>query len=434
MALSDVAIRKAKPGTKPAKLTDGGGLYLLLRPDGGKWWRLDYRRPITGKRNTLSLGTYPDVGLADARARRDAARKQVASGIDPGEHRKAEKAVGREQAANSFEVVAREWLQVRKPGWTDTNFNKEQARLENHAFPYIGSRPVVSLGVADIRPVIERLSKAGHLEQAHRLRFQLSRVFKYAVATGRAERDPAADLSEALPSRRDMVKQRYPTITDPKRVGDLLRAIDGFAGTFPVACALKLAPMWFCRPGEIRMAEWAHFDLDSDNPAYRVPPVNRKLRKKDKEHPDTAPHVIPLASQAVAILRELQALTGSDKYLFPGARDHKRHMSDGAINAALIAGNPPDKRIARLPQTTKEVAESVMSWTGVHDASLDAVGGCDAQSVIARKVRVHKWTMTQSTSSPCMPTPPASVPSYQRLHAPRYDSGTCANPCDVVRF
>ena len=335
MALSDVAIRKAKPGVKPAKLTDGGGLYLLLRPDGGKWWRLDYRRPITGKRNTLSLGTYPDVGLADARARRDAARKQVASGIDPGEHRKAEKAVGREQAANSFEVVAREWLAVRKPGWTDKNFDKEQARLENHAFPYIGHKPVALLGVADIRPVIERLSKAGHLEQAHRLRFQLSRVFKYAVATGRAERDPAADLSEALPSRRDMVKQRYPTITDPKRIGDLLRAIDGFAGTFPVACALKLAPMWFCRPGEIRMAEWAHFNLDGDEPDYRVPPAIRKLRRKEKEHPDTAPHIIPLATQAVTILRKLQALTGRGRYLFPGARDPKRHMSDGAINAAL---------------------------------------------------------------------------------------------------
>lgn len=132
-----------------------------------------------------------------------------------------------------------------------------------------------------------------------------------------------------------MTKQRYPTITDPKRIGDLLRAIDGFAGTFPVACALKLAPMWFCRPGEIRMAEWAHFNLDGDEPAYRVPPAIRKLRKKDKEHPDTAPHVIPLATQAVAILWELRALTGRGRYLFPGARDPKRHMSDGAINAAL---------------------------------------------------------------------------------------------------
>jgi hypothetical protein len=161
MALSDVAIRKAKPGAKQAKLTDGGGLYLLLRPDGGRRWRLDYRRPITGKRNTLSLGTYPDVGLADARARRDEARKQLVAGIDPGEHRKAEKAVGRDQAANSFEVVSREWLAVRKPEWTDKNYEKEERRLENHAFPYIGGRPVASLGVADIRPLIERLSKAG---------------------------------------------------------------------------------------------------------------------------------------------------------------------------------------------------------------------------------------------------------------------------------
>lgn len=335
MALSDVAIRKAKPGAKPAKLADGGGLYLLLRPDGAKWWRLDYRRPVTGKRNTLSLGTYPDVGLADARVRREAARKQIAAGIDPGEYRKAEKLAGRERAANSFEVVAREWLQVRKPGWTDKNWDKEQARLVNHVFPYIGGKPVALLGVADIRPLIERLSKAGHLEQAHRLRFQLSRVFKYAVATGRAERDPAADLCEALPSRRDMTKVRYPTITDPRRVGDLLRAIDSFAGTFPVACALKLAPMWFCRPGEIRMAEWAHFNLEGEDPVYRVPPAIRKLRKKDKEHPDTAPHVIPLATQAVAILQELRALTGRDRYLFPGARDPKRCMSDGTINAAL---------------------------------------------------------------------------------------------------
>ncbi|WP_374383935.1 tyrosine-type recombinase/integrase [Thermomonas sp.] len=335
MPLSDLAIRKTKPSAKPVKLTDGGGLYLLLRPDGGRWWRLDYRRPVTGKRNTVSLGTYPEVGLADARGRRDDARKQLAAGIDPGEHRKAEKAVGRDQAANSFEVVSREWLAVRKPGWTDKNFDKEQGRLEKHAFPYIGGRPVASLGVSDIRPLIERLSKAGHLEQAHRLRFQLSRIFKFAVATERADRDPAADLSEVLPSRRDMVKQRYPTITDPERVGDLLRAIDGFSGTFPVACALKLAPMWFCRPGEIRMAEWTHFDLEGPSPTYRVPPANRKLRKKEKEHPDTPPHVIPLAKQAVVILLELQKFTGRDRYLFPGARDAKRHMSDGAINAAL---------------------------------------------------------------------------------------------------
>lgn len=398
MALSDVAIRKAKPGAKPVKLADGGGMYLLVRPDGSKWWRLDYRRPVTGKRNTLSLGTYPDVGLADARTRRDGARKQLAAGIDPGEHRKAERTAGRERAANSFEVVAREWLQVRKPGWTDGNLAKEEARLENHAFPYIGGKPVGSLGVADIRPLIERLYKAGHLEQAHRLRFQLSRVFKYAVATARADRDPAADLSEALPSRRDIVKQRYPTITDPARVGDLLRAIDGFKGTFPVACALRLAPMWFCRPGEIRMAEWVHFDLDGDDAVYRVPPAIRKLRKKEKENPDTAPHVIPLATQAVAILRELHALTGRDRYLFPGARDQKRHMSDGAINAALARIGFKDEMVGHGFRHMASTRLRELGWAReVVEAQLShKVGGTEgvynmAEYLPMRRTMMQAW-------------------------------------------
>lgn len=398
MALSDVAIRKAKPGAKPVKMADGGGMYLLVRPDGSKWWRLDYRRPVTGRRNTLSLGIYPDIGLADARARRDVARKQIAAGIDPGEHRKAEKAAGLERAANSFEVIAREWLQVRKPGWTAGNLIKEQSRLENHAFPHIGAKPVAGIGVGDIRPLIERLSKAGHLEQAHRLRFQLSRVFKYAVATGRAERDPAADLSEALPSRRDMTKQRYPTITDPRRVGDLLRAIDGFAGTFPVACALKLAPLWFCRPGEIRLAEWSHFDVDGDNPVYRVPPANRKLRKKEKEHPDTAPHVIPLATQAVAILRELHALTGRDRYLFPGARDPKRHMSDGAINAALARIGFKDEMVGHGFRHLASTQLRELGWSrDVVEAQLShKVGGTEgvynmAEYLPKRREMMQAW-------------------------------------------
>ena len=332
MPLTDVAIRKAKPASKPLKLTDSDGLYLLLRPNGSRWWRMDYRRPITSKRNTLSLGVYPAVGLAEARTRRDDARRLLAAGVDPGEQRKAVKAAGAERAANSFEVIAREWLAVKSHEWTERQHAKERARLEKHAFPWIGAKPVAELGVATIRPLIDRVAKAGHLEQAHRLRFQLSRVFQFAVATGRAERDPAADLKAVLPSRR---KQNFATITDPKRVGELLRAIDGFTGTFPVACALKLAPMWFCRPGEIRMAEWAHFDLDGRNPVYAIPAINRKLRRADKEDPNTPPHIVALSHQAVSILRELQFLTGRGKYLFPSARDAKRPMSDGAINAAL---------------------------------------------------------------------------------------------------
>lgn len=330
MPLTDAAIRKAKASGKTQRLADGGGLYLEISPSGGKWWRWKYR--FHDKEKRLSLGVYPDVGLADARQRRDEARKLKASGIDPGEHRKASKAAGLQQAANSFEVIAREWLAVKKHEWTDLQYNKEESRLKNHAFPWIGSKPISSLGVADIRLLIERVSKAGHLEQAHRLRFQLSRIFQYAVATERADRDPAADLKAVLPSRR---KQNFATITDPRRVGELLRAIDGFSGTFPVACALRLAPLWFCRPGEIRLAEWSHFDLDGKHPTYTVPPSNRKLRKADKESSRTLPHIIPLSKQALVILRELKSLTGSGKYVFPGARSSKVSMSDGAVNAAL---------------------------------------------------------------------------------------------------
>lgn len=331
MPLTDAAIRAAKPRAKPFKLSDSGGLYLEVAPSGGKWWRFKYR--LAGKEKRLSLGTYPDTSLADARDRHAQARRLVAQGIDPSSHRKAEKAAGLERAANSFEVVAREWLAVKRHEWTEKQHAKEQARLEKHAFPFIGKEPVGSLGVRDVRPLIERPAKAGHLEQAHRLRYQLSRVFQFAVATERAERDPAADLKAVLPARSK--NKHFATITDPARVGEFLRAVDGFTGTFPVACALKLAPLWFCRPGEIRMAEWAQFELDSEEPTYRVPPTIRKLRKADKENPKTQPHLIPLSTQAVAILRELQQLTGRGRYLFPGARDPKRHMSDGTINAAI---------------------------------------------------------------------------------------------------
>jgi integrase len=330
MSLTDAAVRKAKPTDKPQKLTDGGGLYLLLNPNDSRWWRFDYR--FAGKRKTLSMGTYPDTGLADAREKRDVARKLLAAGVDPGVQRKAEKTAGTERAANSFEVVAREWLLVKQPEWTPKQFDKERGRLENHAFPRIGALPIAGIGVAEIRPLLAHQVKQGHIEQAHRLRHQLSRVFRFAVATERANRDPAADLRDTLPARNP---KNHPTITDPVKVGELMRAIEGFGGTFPVHCALKLASLWFCRPGEVRMAEWAHFDLDSEHPAYTVPPPNRKLKKAAKENPATPPHIVPLSRQALEVLRELHPLTGRGRYLFPNARDPKRHMSDMAINAAL---------------------------------------------------------------------------------------------------
>lgn len=333
MPLTDTAIRKTKPEQKPLKLRDGGGLYLILRPDGARWWRLDYRRPVSGKRNTLSLGTYPDTGLAEARGERDRARKQLAAGIDPGQHRKAEQSAGIERAGNSFEVISREWLAVKAHGWTDSHHAKQKVRLEAHVLPWIGKKPIAEVGVSDLRPLLNRMVERSHHEQAHRVMAAISSVFKYAVATERADRNPAADLGAALPSRR---KRSFPTITDPKEVGGLLRAMDRYRGEPATSAALKLAPMTFVRPGELRGARWAEFDLDHpDGARWVIPASRRKLPKADKEDPNTEPHVVPLAEQAVAILRDLQPLTGHREYVFPGVRDPKRCMSENTVNAAL---------------------------------------------------------------------------------------------------
>lgn len=323
--LTDQFCKNAPPG----KQFDGGGLFLHVT-EVGRYWRLKYRH--AGKEKLLSLGVYPEVTLAKARHRRDDARALVQEGRDPGAERQADKLRAKLAADNTFEAVAREWLEMKAHEWTPRQHDKERDRLENHAFPWIGHLPVADIGVSEIRPLLARVVKRGHLEQSHRLRHQLSRVFRFAVATERATRDPAADLRDTLPARQ---KKNFPTITDPKQVGELLRAIDAYSGTFEVLCALKLAPLWFCRPGEIRLAEWEHFDLDGELPSYTVPPANRKLRKAEKENPSTPPHLVPLSRQALLILRELQSLTGHGRYLFPGARTPSRPMSDGAVNMAL---------------------------------------------------------------------------------------------------
>lgn len=331
MKLTDAAIRKAKPGDKPRRLADGGGLYLEVAPAGGKWWRYKYR--FDGKEKRLSLGTYPDTSLAEARERHAAARKQLAAGIDPSASRKAAKAAGAEQAANSFEAIAREWLAQQQPGWTAGHYDKQEARLKNHAFPAIGAKPVATIGVADIRPIIARMSKARTTEQLHRVMAAISSVFRYAVATERAERNPAADLSAAMPQR---VKRNFATITDPQAVGALLRAIDGYRGEATTCAALKLAPLTFVRPGELRGARWAEIELDHHGgPRWVIPPARRKLPKAAKESPTTEPHIVPLSRQAVEILRELHPLTGHREHVFPGVRHPKRCMSENTVNAAL---------------------------------------------------------------------------------------------------
>lgn len=321
MPLTDTAIRKTKPGPKPRKLYDAKGLYLLLRPDGSRWWRWKYRRPVTGKENTLSLGVYPDTGLADARAKRDEARKLLANGVDPGEHRRAEKAAGKERAANSFEVVAREWIAKQKSGWVESHASRIELRLKNDVFPWLGGRPVADIGARELLTTLNRVVDRGAVESAHRILQNCSQVFRYAIITARADRNPAEDLRGALPP----VKQTHrAAITQPKRIGELLRAIDAYKGSLVTKCALRLAPHVFLRPGELRQAEWEEFDLDAAE--WNIPPEKMKMRSA---------HLVPLSTQALAILREIEPLTGGGKYVFPSARTADRPMSDNAVLAAL---------------------------------------------------------------------------------------------------
>lgn len=315
--LTDTAIRKTKSADKPRRLFDGGGLYLEVAPSGGKWWRLKYR--FGGKEKRLSLGTYPDTGLADARARRDAARKLLAAGIDPGEQRKAERAAGNERAANSFEVVAREWLA--KQSWVQSYRIKVEAWMGNDVYPYIGARPIAELSAPEFLRVARRIEERGAIESAHRVMQTCGQILRYGIATGRADRNPIADLKGALASPPE---RHHAAITDPVELGALLRAIDGYSGDPATRAALKLSALLFVRPGELRHAEWAEIDLDAAE--WNIPAGKMKMRQ---------PHLVPLSDQAVAILRDLQPLTGHGQYVFPGGRSPRRPMSNNAINAAL---------------------------------------------------------------------------------------------------
>lgn len=319
MPLSDTTIKNAKPGAKPVKLSDEKGLFLLVSPAGGKWWRLKYR--FGGKEKLLSLGTYPEVPLKDARQRRDDARKLLADGTDPGENRKAVKAAKFERAANSFEVIAREWFAKNSATWAENHGSRIIRRMERDIFPWIGSRPIADITAPKLLAVLRRIEERGAVETAHRAHQNCGQVFRYAIATGRAERDPSPDLKGALPP----VKQTHrAAITDPKAIAELLRAIDGYQGPFITKCALRLAPLLFVRPGELRKAEWVEIDLDKAE--WNIPAERMKMRE---------PHLVPLSAQAVEILRELHALTGGGRYVFPGARTNGRPMSDNAVLAAL---------------------------------------------------------------------------------------------------
>ncbi|MXS82155.1 tyrosine-type recombinase/integrase [Nitrosomonas oligotropha] len=317
MPLTDTAIRNIKPGVKSIKLFDERGLYLEVSPSGGKWWRLKYR--FDNKEKRISLGVYPDISLKDARDRRDEARKLLANGVDPSENRKAIKSTRMDRAANSFEVVGREWFAKYSPTWASNHGDRIIRRFERDIFPWIGGRPIAEITAPELLSVIRRIESRGALETAHRALSNCGQVFRYAVATGRAERDPSGDLRGALPPVKGT---HFAATTEPKRVAEILRAMDGYEGTLTVRCALRLAPLVFVRPGELRNAEWANIDFEAAEWRYLVTKTN-------------TPHIVPLSRQAIEILRELQPLTGSNRFVFPSARSHNRPMSDNAILAAM---------------------------------------------------------------------------------------------------
>lgn len=316
MALTNTAIKNAKPKEKAYKISDEKGLFLLVHPNGSKYWRLKYR--FGGIEKLLALGVYPDITLADARQRRDDARRLLANNVDPGEVKQQSKRALKESVANSFEAIAREWFAKHKHTWVPSHAEKILYRLEKDIFPWMGSRPIADIKPPELLSVIRRTESRGALDTAKRIRQNCGQVFRYAVATGRAERDPSQDLRGAIAPPKH---KHFAAITDPLKVGELLRAMEAFKGTFVVQCALKLAPMLFVRPGELRRAEWSGFDLDKAEWRYFVTKTKTE-------------HSVPLAHQAVSILRDLHALTGHGQFVFPG-RDPKKPMSEAAINAAL---------------------------------------------------------------------------------------------------
>jgi integrase len=317
LPLTDTRIKNAKPEEKPKRLFDERGLYLEISPAGGKWWRLKYR--VAGKEKRLSLGVYPDVGLSEARKRRDEARKLLAEGIDPSKNRQAIRAASVDRAANSFEVVTREWFAKFSQDWAANHSARVIRLFERDIFPWIGARPIAEITAPELLTVVRRIEYRGAIDTAHRAIQSCSQVLRYGVATGRCERDPSGDLRGALPPVKG---EHFAATTDPPKLAGILRALDGYEGDLIVRCALRLAPLVFVRPGELRHAEWKDIDLKAAEWRYTV-------TKTETEH------IVPLSKQAVAILKELRPLTGEGRYVFPGARSVHRPMSDNAVLAAM---------------------------------------------------------------------------------------------------
>ncbi len=354
--LNDSTIRNAKPEAK--RLNDGGGMYLLIRPNGAKWWRLDYS--IAGNRKTLSLGVYPETGLADARRKAEEFRTSIANDKDPSTTRKQIKAA-KQQATentrrleaglpiiNSFEHVCNEWLESIAHGVRAITQQKKIRRFELYVFPFIGSKPINEIKSPDIHALIKPLISKNQLETAHRVNSEISAAYAYAIAHGHTDYDPAQAVAKQIPAQK--VKHNA-AITEPKEVAQLLRDISHYQGTFVVQCALRLSPYLFQRPGEIRQMEWQDIDLDAKEWRYFVTKTEVQ-------------HIVPLSSQAIAILEAIRPLTGNGRYVFPSSRGDGRPMSDGTIRTALkTLGYESDLMSAHGFRTTASTLLNEQGWS-----------------------------------------------------------------------
>lgn len=327
MALSVVTVKNSKYSGKPAgdKLADGGGLYLLVKA-GGKYWRMDYR--FADKRKTLALGVYPAVSLVQARSARDKAREELAQGIDPSITKRIAKAASKHSAANTLEAVAREFYAKQQDTWSESHSGKWLRGLELHVFPALGRLPLSTITAPMIMDTLRLVENRGTIDMAHRLRQIVGQVFRYGIQTGRCERDPASDLKGAL---KPHTVQHYAAVLDAKEVGGLMRAIDGYTGTVHTRVALALSALWFQRPGNIRALQWGWIDFD--RAMLTIPAMDMKRTKAAKIN--GRPHFVPLAHQAIALLKEMQPYTGRGVYVFPSVRSNDRPMSENTINAAL---------------------------------------------------------------------------------------------------
>jgi len=315
--LTATAVTQAKPKPKPYSLSDGGGMYLLVNAT-AKYWRYDYR--FAGKRKTLALGVYPATSLKQAREKHQRAKENLANGIDPSTHKKATSAATHAALANSFELVAMEWSKTRSRK-SDSTEKRQNALLEKDLLPHLGKRPIADIKAPELLKTLRKIESRGAIETAHRAKRLAGQIFRYAVATGRAERDPSVDLKDALAQP---TKSHFKSITEPAEVGPLIAAINNYQASPVVMAALKLTPLLFCRPGELRHLEWT--EVNFAEARIELPASKMKIRE---------PHIIPLASQAIAILEELQPMTGRGKYVFPSARGASRSLSENGVRTAL---------------------------------------------------------------------------------------------------